>query len=577
MNQGMPEGDTAGGRATINLRLWALVISFPPLAYLFIDLLNYREQASGWFAVRVMVAQVMLEGKKLYLDVFDLTQPILLELLKLTLIPAKVLQYCFNPLTDLIGLQFSFAPDLFATFAVFLCLCWSLYLTVSVAKSALATADSDTKLEVRNTILPCLLGASIASLIVRFDFGDLQHLFTMALLPWIYMRWLRYRGVDFPRRLALTVGIVTGIAVCFDFPYILVIALLEVSFMLLEQRLKPPLKIELAAVAAILPIYLCIVSLPDHYRQRYWEVVMPIRWLTFLQENMLVFGPHSSTKRLDVIYSMCVVIVASLLFTKGKTLETLFAILALMGFGLYVLGGDGLSHDMIVLIFANSIATMLIFAEIAKRASAVDLAKVKFKELWKVVKGIRRLNPETVLLAASMAFTVLVAIGFHQNRAMLASVVVAEKEWTKYTFEQALEKLSAPKETVSIFYDTPLAFPCMLVLDRRPADYLLYCRPLLTLDWAKKRNYITEPLSKFRQEVFVRIHIGIDLSRPDLILVCDDYCRDFITEENIWPRLEQNYDIVANCRFNSGRWPPREYVGFNWNMNAFRRRPAQLP
>lgn len=562
----------ADGRQTVSLQLWALVISIPPLAYLLIDLLRYRAQSSGWFAMRVMIAQMLLEGKHLYVEVFDFTQPIVLELLKLALLPARILQFCLNPFTNLMGLQFTFAADFFAIFAVFACMCGSLYLTLLVAKCALATADSEVKEEVRITILPCLLGAATASLIVRFDYGDLQHLFTMALLPWIYMRWLRYRGVEFPRLLALTVGIVTGIAVCFDFPYVIVITLLEASFMIFERRWKPPLKIELAAVAGILPLYLATISIPELYRQKYWEIIVPLRWLSIWQENMLVFGPHSTSKRLDVIYSMCVVLMLSLFFLKEKALGIVFSILAVMGFGLYLLGGDGLSHDLIVVIFASSIAAMLSFTEIAKRLSAVDVSQGRFLKIRQAAGIARKIEPHTALLCASMIFTVAIAFGLHENRALLAKVILKEEKETKYTFEQALEKLSRPRETVSVLYDTPLAFPSMLALDRRPADYILYCRPLLTLDWAKRRGFLTEPLTKFAQEAFVRIHVSYDTARPDLIIVCDDYCRDFITAEKTWKRLLETYEIVGNCRFNSGRWPPREYVGFNWNMNALKRR-----
>lgn len=243
-----------------------------------------------------------------------------------------------------------------------------------------------------------------------------------------------------------------------------------------------------------------------------------------------------------------------------------------MGFGLYVLGGDGLSHDLIVVIFGSTIAATLSFAEIAKRLSAADVSRGRLLKLRQAAGIIRKIKPQAALLCASTIFTVAIAFGLHENRLLLAKVILAEEKETKYTFDQALEKLSRPKESVSVLYDTPLAIPSMLVLDRRPADYILYCRPLLILDWAKKRGFLTEPLSKFAQDVFVRIHVSYDLSRPDLIMVCDDYCRDFITAENTWKRLLETYEIVANCRFNSGRWPPREYVGFNWNMNVLRRR-----
>lgn len=568
----MPEGAKADGRKTLDLRLWSLLICSPPLTFLLIDLLRFREQASCWFAMRVMVAQVLLEGKKFYVDIFDVTQPIVFELLKLALLPSQLLKACLSPLANLAGLQLSLAPDIFATFAVFAWLCGCFCLTYLIAKSALATADSDTREEVRTTILPCLLGAATASLIVRFDFGDLQHLFTMALLPWIYMRWLRYRGVEIPRGLALVVGIVTGITACFDLPYIFIVGLLEVALLLLMQRLKPLMNIELAAVAGVLPLYLIAVSMPDVYRQRYWEVVMPLRWLAFLQENILIYGPHSSTKRVDVLYSMCFVFILSLVFLKDKTLATCFTVLGLMGFALYVLEGDGLSHDLVLTIFAITVTGTLIPVEIGKRVANANIAKIKYLRLRQALKFLRKADSESLLLCASLIFTVAIAFGIHQNRALLTSVILKEKDYAKYTFENALKEFSQSRQTVSVMYNTPLAFPSMLVLDRRPSDYILYFDPILILDWAKTRNYITEPLSKFRQEIFVRLDVGIDLRRPDLIFVCDDYCRDLITQENIWPHLESNYEIVSNCRFNSGRWPPREYVGFNWNLNALKRR-----
>lgn len=75
-----------------------LLLCAPSLVLLSADLLYHPINISSWLAMRIYAARLMTEGKELYLDFFDWTQPLLLGTFKLLLQARELLVWLWTGL-----------------------------------------------------------------------------------------------------------------------------------------------------------------------------------------------------------------------------------------------------------------------------------------------------------------------------------------------------------------------------------------------------------------------------------------------------------------------------------------------
>ncbi|MBS2007015.1 MAG: hypothetical protein JST01_08240 [Cyanobacteria bacterium SZAS TMP-1] len=96
----------------------------------------------------------------------------------------------------------------------------------------------ETQSELKLLAIPFVESIALGSLVVRFDMGDIQHLLAFAIWPYVLLSWLACRGLSAGPWLAFIVGAVACITACFDLPFALVFATLEVYFVLQQRSLK---------------------------------------------------------------------------------------------------------------------------------------------------------------------------------------------------------------------------------------------------------------------------------------------------------------------------------------------------
>lgn len=559
-----------------SLYAWSALISAAPLACLLTDLFMFRDEASSWLTMRIMAAQMLIDGKVLYQDFFEWTQPIVFEIAKLLLSPLSLTQLI---VPRQVATTFM-PPDLLVTSIIFLFLLASGAITVFLGKHCIDTTDSAVAQEIKQTLLAYLTGFAIANLLIRFEFGDLQHLLAIALCPWIFMRWLQCKGLSIPRKLSVSISLLTGLVVCFDIPFLPVILVLELFWLINEKTSTSILIPSLATLLMVPLLYITILLvLPMPFWSDYWLKAMPLRWLSYFSEYHAIFSPVSTPRRTDVLYCMGIAIILSQLADRKSSLAAAMSMLAFLGFSIFFLENNGLSRDLILTIFGTTTSlTLLITNWLNRLTRALSGSDVHALSLcWKQLQdysGRKNNLPvlETTLLAVAIIASLYGAIGMANSRIAIADLRGSEFLKNPETLEQAIMRRTSPLDKVSIIVDGPEpAYPTLVLTDRRPDIFFMYARPLLVLDFFGSKH-LTRDLKDLKKHAYSCLSDALSNRSATAIVVSDDYPQVLLRQAGIWNMLDRNYEEKTICVFSSANSQPFEYVGFNWPMPFFERR-----
>ncbi len=581
---------------TSSLYAWCAVLSAVPLTCLITDLFIFRDEASSWMTMRIMAAQLLLDGKVLYQDFFEWTQPIVFELTKLFLAPLSLAQLVVPREVAIAFLP----PDLLVTMLIFLVVLASGAVTIVLAKHGIGAAHLDPEAadEIKRTLYAYLTGFAIANLLIRFEFGDLQHLFATALCPWIFMRWMQYKEFSVPRSLSISVSLFTGLAACFDLPFLPVILLVELFWIFNEKRPKSIFHPDLMILLIVPCLYVTILlMLPTPFWSDFWLKAMPIRWLSYFSEYPAIFSPISTPRRTDILYCMGFAIVLSQLTDRKNSLTGAMSMLAFLGFAIFFLENNGLSRDLILTIYGTTTALTLLFInglnkvdkgaiqqmliEVLDRNSksilhgkALQTVKALF---WKPLGDARSKRgfpvQETSLLAIAIIASLYAVIGMANSRVAIANLRGSDLLKNPETLEQAISKRTKPLDNVAIIVDGPEpAYPTLVLTDRRPDSFFMYARPLLVIDFYCSRDKLTPDLKQLKKRAYSYLTHAFRQETESAIVVSDDYPQVLLRQEGIWNALVDNYEKKTICVFSSTNTQPFEYVGFNWPMPFFERR-----
>jgi hypothetical protein len=343
--------------------IWVALVCTAPLFCLLTDLWQHPSFISGGLAMRIMAASLIAKGELPYFDFWDWTQPIVFELLKYPYLLSSALESLRLPLVPVYSI---FIPQ-----CIFCMIVASLILATSVCVQALhsqvktpATGGTDglptEDLEYQDQraqdfAVPCLLGFVLTMLIARYDFGELQYLLLLTLVPWLLLRWFAHQGLRVRAKLAAFTGVVAGVGACFDVPFVAIFIILELILTLRSGRWRALLSIEWLAFLLTIGINLLVLTHMDEaVSKAFWQWTMPLKLLNYSLVDPTIYAPLSCPKRVDVLYGMVAAgIIAFLLGRKHSFFAPLMALM-LVGLGLYMLEGQGFSHDLILTIFAST-------------------------------------------------------------------------------------------------------------------------------------------------------------------------------------------------------------------------------
>ena len=527
--------------------LWLGLACLIPLACLFLEIWNYPRLMSAGLAMRVVAASLLIQGEQPYYDFWDWSQPIVYELLKYPYMLCTTLQTMQVPLTHA-----TFIP-LF----IFCLVVGSTLLTAAICAEALKTTKET---EAMNFVSSCLVGLTVTALISRFDFGDLQYLLLLTIVPWLALRWFAHREVKVHTVLACATGVIAAIGACLDLPYLAVFIILELILTLQSGRWRCLLAKEwLAFILTIVTNLLFLSQLPEPVFTAFWKWTMPLKCLNYSVFDYMIYAPQACPNRADVIYGMVAAGIISFLLGKKYSIYISLPSLMFAGFALYLLEGQGSSKDLVLTMFA--ITTIF--------TSALLLA-------WQRLEAKLRQTQSTSALKLPYQATIFVMVliatlaiwqSLERDRNQLQNCISVSCSSGKEQLETLLEQTSKVGDAVSVIsHDIEPAYPLLFISGRKPGGYLLWARPLWLFSVLKANSNLTGPMKEFYDHTYANIRAELEQKSTKLLILSNPDPFDDLNREQFAITTELNFhDLKKNGYYLSYKnHQPREYSGYNF-------------
>lgn len=298
-----------------------------------------------------------------------------------------------------------------------------------------------------------------AFIFANVGFGQREHLFALALAPWLYLRILRYRGTETPVLVAAITGLIAGLFFLLKPHFVAFAAVLDLWLLLRTRRLKALLDVEvLVAIGLGLAYVVHFAFVPDEMRHAFFG-----RWLPFIAANYDAYNASIAQLFQWVIlgpwfWLVCAVALAATTFVPRKSryrLEAeLFALGTLMGVVLYLIQHKGFPYHSYPALACAALAIATLVA-----ASLDSESDASFPFLW---RSARR----TWLVFCFCAFALLAV-----NIALLRQVARVSRyayPW-KDQIVTAIQEHTSPGDRIA-FISTRVIYPypALLYADHLP-------------------------------------------------------------------------------------------------------------
>lgn len=551
--------DSASNRnSNANLFLWLGLVCLLPLACLLLEIWNYPRLISGALSMRIVATSLLTQGEQPFYDFWDWSQPIVYELLKYPYMLCTALQTMHVPITH----------GVFISLFIFCLTVGFTLLTAIICAQALDKAANEEKESYRNFTVSCLIGLVLTTLITRFDFGDLQYLFLLTIVPWFALRWFAHNTVKVNPITACLTGVFAACGACLDIPYLAVFIILELTLALQSGRWRCLLSKEwLAFLLTFVTNFLILCQLPEPVHTAFWKWTMPLKWFNYSVFDFMICGQHACPDRADVIYSM--VAAGAVSFLLGRKYCIFISLFSLMfsGFAIYLAEGRGSSNDLVLTIF--SITTMFV--------SLLLLAckKVESKLSEKLSAKILNLSNKTGAFVLVLAATAGIWLSLERDRAQLQNCIYVNCSKGKEQLETLFEQTSKVGDGVTaICQNIAPAYPLLFVSGRKPAGYLLWGKPLWLFSILKSDSKLTGPMKDFYDHTYNNLRSEIDQTNTKLLIIENPEPFDSTNREQFFKTADKNFQDLnkSGHYFSYENHQPREYSGFNFPYRLLQRK-----
>lgn len=464
---------SAKDRVEISIYVWAALLLSLCTAWHFFSL---PYAISGDTAMYLQTGQFLLEGKLPYRDFQDLNPPLIMYVCALPAIFARLTQL---PLA-ICGIAFTTAVTMFA-----------LWLTYRI--SGFIYKEMDGQILASELFAPALLAPCLLNALASFDYGQREHYFALFLLPFVLLRFYRYKSLSAkaPAALSILIGLMLGLTLSFKPYFFLPPIVLELYWQLRHRR--PGLLISPECLACALPVLIYLAHfalLPSAVTDLYFHAIAPL----------LVHG--------YACFNMVKDVVVYLIFVWA--IGSYFIALALAGL---VIRKD-LRAPLLILI-----STSLALVELQQKfwtyhniplylyvAFTIILALATIAKKWSVPLRTGLLITLTTLFCFGSYI-------FHQS---------VQTHWAT-PWEKSLAIWSKPGDKVMLLdsSDTPW-FKSALRFDLKPGSRYLWLFAIPMLEFEIKNAKTIEASNSAKEQLsqlFININADFNSYHPDFILV----------------------------------------------------------
>lgn len=520
--------------------------------------------------MRIVAASLLAKGELPYYDFWDWSQPIVFELLKYPYMLCTTLQTMQVPVTHAV----------FIPLVIFCLIIGSVFLTAAVCSQALGVTESDSAVnssnsqvieepkDYRNFIVSCLLGLVLTTLIARFDFGDLQFVFLLTIVPWFALRWFAHQQIKVQPLLAVLVGIIAAVGACLDLPYLCVFVILELILTLQSGHWRCLLSREwLTFLLTIATNLLFLSQLPEPISTAFWKWTMPLKWLNYSIFDSMIYASQACPNRADIIYGMVAAGIISFLLGKKYSIYVALPSLMFSGFALYMLEGQGSSHDLILTIFAITATFISVILLASEKLLAIFAAR---KPNTKV-----KISCHLIMLMLTILATTVIGQALEHDRVQLQSCIIVNCNKGKEQLETLLEQTSKVGDSVTVVSrNIEPAYPLLFLSGRKPGGYLLWSRPLFLFAWLKGHSQLTGPMKDFYDHTYANIRSEIEQNQTKVLIFSNPEPFESSEHEQYLKSLKQNFSELGKDGnfFSYENHQPHEYTGYNFAYRFLVRR-----
>jgi hypothetical protein len=475
------------------LPVWPLVQCLP-LAFVLCLILRNPLTIGADCALNLQYGQLLVEGKAPYVDFIDTNPPLIMYLNAAPVLLARVASLPLVPVFNL--------------------LVWALTVASALGTRALLRPTADKNGAVAFEI--GVLTFSFASLALwrRLEFGQREHLFILAYLPFLAARLRRVHAAGLPAAAGLAVGFAAGVAACLK-PHFVAMALAPEAYRALRnhrwRELAAPETGGFLFAGAAYALH--FLFLPQAVQTGLFG-----RWAPLLAARYDAFAfPLATVLRHGVVWpgaAACAIVFALTIGRRGPTTDFVrsLGVAAFVGAIGYLLQRKGWAYQNIPAVVAGSCAVAA-FLGMSIGARVVPW--------FAAARGVR---PAAFAAAAALNAVLLAAAAWPGP--------AARGQLPQSPIAQIIERDSPERgAVVFIATDVEYQYPILTLLNRRPGSRYLWsfpipmfrCRGQLDPDGAvpQRRDDLPAAERRFLGE------LGDDIlrNRPYLVFVeTDRYC-----------------------------------------------------
>ncbi|MBI4861404.1 MAG: hypothetical protein HY815_14265 [Candidatus Riflebacteria bacterium] len=489
---------TAYRRLVRSGRPWALVQIVIVLVFSTLAAADFRS-INHDCALLLQAAQLVLEGHRPYVDLFE-TNPPWIIFLNVPIAWVSRALGLSAALTFVLAVQLLFAAGALALSHV-----------LGRLARRLDQAEAGT------LILGFILANGLIA--IRGELGQREHLFFLALVPYAFLRLLRHQGGACHRWVAGSIGLALGLTVLVKPHFFIGPILLEIVLVVAHGRRPAPGRPEWIAALAPMGAYAL-----------YWLTLPPPVWRAFTDHAAFMLGGYGAyAKGLGRI-------VESLVTYDGYTAVALvltvtwIALVARMRFVL---------RPIVLVLLAVTVSGLAILLIQSRnygyhRAPFYGGAAMLLAASLVVARSQSRNRRGLGWLRCDM---VLVPFGLAVGTAALSLGLVVPavlRPGPDSPLERIVKRWSRPGDTV-FFIDTSVtpAYPLLLLLDRKPGTRTFYCYPLALIGklsgrWSDEDSpRPPDPGALIARELRYLAELEEDLrrSRPAMVLIRKPPCQ----------------------------------------------------
>lgn len=470
----------------------------------------------GWDpALHLQCAQLIVEGGLPYVDMFDVNPPLIWYL---DTLPALLSAALNQPVT--------------LTFNLFMVALMVLSGVLCVRLVLHKLPDDELLVNIA-----LIFGLLYFNFFLAFDFGQREEIFVLLYMPFLFLRYCRYRGASISRREAVATGVVGGMGICLKHYFLIDAVFVELFLFLFFQvrNVKTAVSRLFAAETFAAVIFAVIyighfLLLPPVVKENYFGFLVPAFAGGYQFWDTCLAGSLAAPGKREVFFLLAAGVLLTLPSVKRAPLLGAVAAFALSGLIPYLLQFKGWNYQDIpayagaVMLLSGAVAASISYTIIPLFSSSNTSMTIGSKQLDSLI-----LSGLVVLSGASI-------VSAQEEQSHVRSEAQFALEDVGYKGSSPWSDIDSPFVNIMLanasygdavlFMSNAVApgFPPLTQLRMKPASRHLHCCILSVLQYIKEerpKNAQNKRLIALGSRVIDEYKADIKRTRPVLIFIQD--------------------------------------------------------